>query len=63
VETVTKKEDRNPSDVSYILKDLLQGDSGVALRSQFDALTKPEINDGLNETVEKVFRKGLRHYI
>jgi hypothetical protein len=42
--TETKKVENTP----YLLKDLLQGDSGIALRSQFEVLTKPEIREGLN---------------
>jgi hypothetical protein len=48
MEILIKRDDRNFSDTSYLLKDLLEGDSSVALRSQFDALTKPEIIEGLN---------------
>jgi hypothetical protein len=49
MEALLKKDDaKNPADTPYLLKDLLQGNSGVALRSQFDALTKREIKEGLN---------------
>jgi hypothetical protein len=48
VEVLIKKDGtKNSSDAPYLLKDLLQGDSGVALRSQFDALTGTEIREGL----------------
>jgi hypothetical protein len=49
VEVLIKQKDtKNPADTPYLLKDLLQGDSSVALRSQFDALTRPEVKEGLD---------------
>jgi hypothetical protein len=49
VEILTKNENaNNSSDTPYLLKDLLQGDSSVVLRPQFDALTRPEIKEGLD---------------
>jgi hypothetical protein len=48
VETLIKRRDKNPTDTPSLLKDLLQGDPGDTLRHQFDALTNPEIKEGLN---------------
>lgn len=49
MEVLTKKlESKNPADTPYLLKDLLQGDDSVALRSHFQALQRPEIQEGLN---------------
>jgi hypothetical protein len=44
---INKGDSKNPSDVPHLLKDILQGDSDVALRPQFGALTRPEIQEGL----------------
>ena len=49
MEVITRNtEDKNAHDTPYLLKDLLQGDQSVALRPQFDALTRPEIKEGLD---------------
>jgi hypothetical protein len=45
---IRDSETKKIEDTPYLLKDLVQGDNGVALRPQFDALTKPEIKEGLN---------------
>jgi len=47
VEVLIKREDKNPADTSYLLKDILQGDTSVALRPQFTALQRPEVQEGL----------------
>jgi hypothetical protein len=48
VEILIKKDGaNNPANTPYLLKDLLQGDAEIALRPQFNALTKPEIKEGL----------------
>jgi hypothetical protein len=44
----TDTETKKPEDAPYLLKDLLQGDNSVAPRPQFDALSKPEIKEGLD---------------
>ena len=44
---IRKVENNNPADTPYLLKDLMQGDNAVALRPQFQALQRPEIQEGL----------------
>jgi hypothetical protein len=59
MEVLTKKDGAgNPADTPYLLKDLLQGDSGVARRSQFEALTRPEIQEGLNILLSSKYLSG-----
>jgi hypothetical protein len=48
VEITIQREDKNPADTPYLLKDLMQGDSSVAARPQFQALHCTEIQEGLN---------------
>lgn len=48
MEILIKKDDtKNPSDTPHLLKDLIQGDNAVALRPQFQALSRPEVQEGL----------------
>jgi len=61
---VKKEEDKNPADTPYLLKDLLQGESSIALRPQFKALTRPEIQEGLklivnNKSLSPAMRQDL----
>ena len=44
---IRKKEEKNKEDTPYLLKDLVQGDSSIALRPQFQALTRPDVQDGI----------------
>jgi hypothetical protein len=48
VEILLNREDKNPADTPHLLHDLLQGDSSILLRPQFDALTISEIKEGLD---------------
>lgn len=49
METAIKKDGaKSRADTPYLIKDLLQGDTSIALRSQFDALAGPEIKEGLD---------------
>jgi hypothetical protein len=48
VEILIKKDDsKNLADTPYLIKDLIGGDNSVALRPQFQALSRPEIQEGL----------------
>ena len=48
MEILIKKPDEvNPQDTPHLIKDLLQGDNAVALRPQFAALQRPEVQEGL----------------
>jgi hypothetical protein len=47
MEVLLKREKKNTSDIPHLLKDICQGDDSVALRSQFQALSRPEIQEGL----------------
>jgi len=47
VEVLSKQEDKNPVDTPHLIKDVLQGDYSVALRPQFQALQRSEIQEGL----------------
>ena len=47
MEVLIEKEDKNPADAPFLIKDLLQGDTSVALRPQFQALQRPEVQKGL----------------
>jgi hypothetical protein len=48
MEVLIKRDDKNSADTPCFLHDLLQGDNSVALRPQFDALSRPEIREGLD---------------
>jgi hypothetical protein len=53
VEVLIKKPDEvNQKDTPYLLKDLLQGETAVALRPQFQALQRPEIQKGIRLVIE-----------
>ena len=44
---VPKTDYENPADTPYLLKDLIQGDEAVADRQDFQRLSDPEIQKGL----------------
>jgi hypothetical protein len=44
---IRRDTEKNPTDTPYLLKDLIQGDNAVTLRPQFQALQRPEIQEGL----------------
>jgi hypothetical protein len=47
VDVLLKREYKNSSDTSYILKDIIQGEANLALNPRFQALSRPEVQEGL----------------
>lgn len=47
MDVLLKREYKNSSDTSYILKDIIQGEANLALNPRFQALSRPEVQEGL----------------